>query len=596
MQWLSNLFERVSSFRWRDISGVNPSQPLWWSPPTAAGIEITEHTAVNLSTVSAALTVIAGTVASLPLPVYQRLATGGKRRAAEHPLYYLVHDEPNPESSALQFRESLLVHVLLHGNGYAEIVRDGAGRPIELWLLNPGQVTPFYNKRGDLRYEVISNGKPKTLWPEDIIHVAGLGFDGVRGYGVIARARESLALTAATERFGASFFGNSAKPSGVFTHPGKLKPDAIAKYRENIEKQHQGVDKVGNFIITTEGTTYTPFTIPPEEAQYLGTREFQISEVARWFSVHPYFLGDMSHSTFSNGEQAMLHFTMHTIRPLCVRIESEFNRKLVMPGERSEYFCEHLIDGLLRGDMITRYTAYAIGRNNGWMSANDILRKENENPIAGGDVYLQPLNMASAAPVPPQPSVTQPANPPNDTSTGLLQQQASLYSFPQRNAGFAENAGHQVRTNWDIDQVAPAALEAVQGTVRDAYGRMNRREATALRRAIKKPNLAEWADEFYPQHRSLLIESLAPSVRAYLAVTGSASTPEQVTEQLAERITRERRAWLTDALAANPEIGQGLETMFEKAASDLEVSTDDILMMLKHIAEHPESLPTSPTK
>ena len=339
LKWISNLAIEAAN-RFRTISGMQydpewvKNNPGWYNPPTAAGITVDEVTALNQSTVFAAVSVIAGTAASLPLPVYQRLESGGKRRSPEHPLYYAIHDEPNYDCSSLQFREALYAHVLTWGNGYAEIERDGAGRAIALWLLAPWQVEPTYNKRGDLKYEVTANGKKKTLWPEDIIHIAGLSFDGVKGYSVIKLARESLALNAATEKFGASFFGNAARPSGVFTHPNKLKPQAEEQFKKNIHDNYQGSANAGGALFLTEGVTYAPYTIPPEEAQFLGTRLFQISEVARWFKVHPYFLGDLSHSTFSNGEQAMIHFVIHTIRPFCIRAEQEFNRKLFLPSER----------------------------------------------------------------------------------------------------------------------------------------------------------------------------------------------------------------------------------------------------------------------
>ena len=559
--WLKNFFGVGDrNYRFRTTSGMHLNDG-WWNPPTAAGVDVDETTALNQSTIFAAVRVIAGTAASLSLPVLQRLATGGKRRAPEHPLYYVLHDEPNYETNSMQFREAIYAHSLTWGNGYAEIERLNNGRPAALWLLPPNSVNPVFNRRGELRYEVTANGKNKSLWPEDILHIAGLGFDGVKGYSVIKLARESIALTAAAERFGASFFGNNARPSGVFTHPGRFKPGAEDKLRQNINNLHQGPNNVGNMMIVSEGVGFTPFTIPPEEAQYLATREFQISEVARWFGIHPFFLGDLSHSTFSNGEQAMIHFVMHTIRPFCVRIEQELNKKLILPSERREFFAEHNIDSLLRGDATTRNAAYAIGRTNGWLSVNEIRDSEGWNPIEGGDIYLQPLNMASVAPaVPPQ-------SPPNPTNGNP----SLVPTIPQNQPQPAQLNARQ--------------LESVQGTVIDAYGRMNRREAAAIRRALKKGfwRTADY-DEFYSEHKKLLAESLAPSVRAYLAVTGSPSTPEDVTEQLAERITKEHRAWLTDAIAENPKIGESLERAFEIAASRLELSSGDVIAMLNDFA------------
>jgi hypothetical protein len=226
----------------------------------------------------------------------------------------------------------------------------------------------------------------------DVLHIAGPGFDGVTGYSVVKMARESIGLGMACEQFGAGLFGSGARPSGMLEHPGRLSDDARGRLRGDWERLHAGIDNAHRVAILEEGMKWTPTSIPPDDAQFLQTRKFQIEEVARWFNIPPSKLRDTGGVSYSSLEQENIAFLSETLRPWLIRLEQEFRRKLLLP-ESSELYCEHSVEGLLRTDLSARYAAYAVGRNWGWLSVNEIRALENLEPVAGGDVYLQPLNM-----------------------------------------------------------------------------------------------------------------------------------------------------------------------------------------------------------
>jgi HK97 family phage portal protein len=367
--------------------------------PSFSGVSVNEHTALNYAAVWAAVTLIAGDVGSLPLHFYKRLKDGGKERYTDHPLYYLLHDAPNPEMSSMIFRETLQAHLLTWGNAYAEIERDSAGRVRALWPLLPPQVTP-YREGQRLKYRVTGVNGPDVLFESnDILHVPGLSWDGVMGYSPIRQARESLGLLAASERFGSTFFGNGTTFGGVLQHPKTLGDKAAKNLRDSINGMHQGADKAHRFLIAEEGMTYTRLGIPPNEAQFLETRKFQITEIARWFNLPVHKLREMDNSSVrANIEQEALDYYQSTLRPWLVRWEQEINRKLVSAREYRIQFAEFLLDGVLRGDMQSRYNAYAVARQWGWLNVDEIRERENLNPLPNGEgtKYLSPMNMTPA--------------------------------------------------------------------------------------------------------------------------------------------------------------------------------------------------------
>lgn len=365
---------------------------------TTSGKPVNERTAMQTTAVYACVRILAEAVASLPLHVYEYQEDGGKQMVHDHPLYYLLHDEPNPEMTSFVFRETLMSHLLIWGNAYAQIIRDGSGRVLGLYPLLPNKMDVQRDDRGNLYYVYSRNSDENPtfkeygdirLKAEDVLHIPGLGFDGLIGYSPIAMAKNAVGMTLACEEYGASFFANGANPGGVLEHPGVLKDPS--KVRESWNSVYRGVNNAHKIAVLEEGMKYQQIGIPPEEAQFLETRKFQINEIARLYRIPPHMVGDLEKSSFSNIEQQSLEFVKYTLDPWVIRWEQSLQRALLLPGEKGKYFIKLNVDGLLRGDYQSRMNGYAVGRQNGWLSANDIREMENLNPIPdeeGGNLYL----------------------------------------------------------------------------------------------------------------------------------------------------------------------------------------------------------------
>lgn len=365
---------------------------------TTSGKPVNERTAMQTTAVYACVRILAEAVASLPLHVYEYQDDGGKKLVHDHPLYYLLHDEPNPEMTSFVFRETLMSHLLIWGNAYAQIIRDGAGRVLGLYPLLPDKMDVQRDDRGNIYYVYSRNSDENPMFKEygdirlkaeEVLHIPGLGFDGLIGYSPIAMAKNAVGMTLACEEYGASFFANGANPGGVLEHPGVLKDPS--KVRESWNSVYRGVNNAHKIAVLEEGMKYQQIGIPPEEAQFLETRKFQINEIARLYRIPPHMIGDLDKSSFSNIEQQSLEFVKYTLDPWVIRWEQSLQRSLLLPGEKGKYFIKLNVDGLLRGDYQSRMNGYAVGRQNGWFSANDIREMENMNPIPdeeGGSLYL----------------------------------------------------------------------------------------------------------------------------------------------------------------------------------------------------------------
>ena len=357
---------------------------------------------MQMTAVYACVRILSEAIAGLPLHLYRYNDEGGKEKALDHPLYLLLHDEPNPEMSSFVFRETLMTHLLLWGNAYAQIIRNGKGEVVALYPLMPNRMTVDRDDKGQLYYSYqMSNSDAPTmpggtvrLKPSDVLHVPGLGFDGLVGYSPIAMAKNAIGLAIATEEYGAKFFANGATPGGLLEYPGTVKdPDRV---RESWNRGFSGSQNAGKVAILEEGMKYTPISIAPEQAQFLETRKFQINEIARIFRVPPHMVGDLEKSSFSNIEQQSLEFVKYTLDPWVVRWEQSIQRTLLTADEKKRYFVKFNLEGLLRGDYQSRMNGYATARQNGWMSANDIRELENLDripPEEGGDLFLINGNM-----------------------------------------------------------------------------------------------------------------------------------------------------------------------------------------------------------
>ena len=369
---------------------------------STAGKYVNERSAMQMTAVYSCVRILAEAVAGLPLHLYRYTKDGGKEKAIDHPLYLLLHDEPNPEMSSFVFRETLMTHLLLWGNAYAQIIRNGKNEVIALYPLMPNKMSVDRDENGQLYYTYqrstdeahTMDGSSVILKAQDVLHIPGLGFDGLVGYSPIAMAKNAIGMAIACEEFGAKFFANGAAPSGVLEHPGTIKDPG--RVREAWQSQFGGSSNSGKVAVLEEGMKYTPISISPEQAQFLETRKFQINEIARIFRVPPHMVGDLEKSSFSNIEQQSLEFVKYTLDPWVIRWEQSLMRALLTQDEKKMYFAKFNLDGLLRGDYQSRMNGYAIGRQNGWMSANDIRELENLDRIPakeGGDLYLINGNM-----------------------------------------------------------------------------------------------------------------------------------------------------------------------------------------------------------
>ena len=391
-------------FRTRDAptNATSGSAYRFFMGGSTSGKRVNERSAMQMTAVYSCVRILSEAIASLPLHLYRYNEDGGKEKAIDHPLYFLLHDEPNPEMTSFVFRETLMTHLLLWGNAYAQIIRNGKGEIVALYPLMPDRMTVDRDENGQLYYEYQTSsddaptmkGSTVILRPPDVLHIPGLGFDGLVGYSPIAMAKNAIGMAIACEEFGAKFFANGANPSGVLEHPGTLKDPA--KVRDSWNAAFGGSSNAHKVAVLEEGLKYTPISISPNEAQFLETRKFQIDEIARIFRVPPHMVGDLEKSSFSNIEQQSLEFVKYTLDPWVSRWEQAMIRSLLSQTEKPIYFLKFNVDGLLRGDYQSRMNGYATARQNGWMSANDIRELENLDRIPaeeGGDLYLINGNM-----------------------------------------------------------------------------------------------------------------------------------------------------------------------------------------------------------
>ena len=361
-----------------------------------AGKRVTDRTALQHIAVYACVRVLSEAIAQLPLHVY-KYNDKGKERVPRHPLYFLLHDQPNPEMTSFIFRETLMSHLLIYGNAYAQIIRNGRGDVLGLYSLMPDKMKVDRDEKNRLIYiysrydEANPNLKEQgdiVLYADEVLHIPGLGFDGLVGYSPIALAKNAIGISIACEDYGAPFFGNNANPSGVLEHPGVIKnPD---KLRDAWHRAYGGRN-AHKVAVLEEGVKFTPISIPNNEAQFLETRKFQIEEIARMYRVPLHMIGDLDHATFSNVEHLSLDFVKYSLDPWIVRWEQGLQKALLSDSEKGQYFIKFNVDGLLRGDYASRMQGYSIGIQNGFLCPNDVRELEDMNLIPeekGGFTYM----------------------------------------------------------------------------------------------------------------------------------------------------------------------------------------------------------------
>lgn len=358
---------------------------------TEAGIDVNHHNALKLSAVWACVNVLSQDVAKLPLQVYRRLERG-KEPARDHPVYRVLHDRGNRQMSAYNLRRTLQAHVVTWGNAYAEIERNRADDVIGLWPLMPDRTKAH---RIDGRKVIVTrvNNEDIALSADRVLHVPGLGFDGLRGYSVINMARRTIGGAVAADKFGAKFFGSGARPGGVIMAERQLSDAARRRLRDAWERKHKGLSNAQRVAVLDEGMQYQDIGVPPEDAQFLETRQWGVEDVARFFRVPPHKVQHLLRSTYSNIESQAREYVQDTLQAWLVNWEQELNQALFNDGERNQYFAEHNVEGLLRGNSEARSQFYQQAINNGWMTPNEVRERENLNPAHGGDQLFVPLNL-----------------------------------------------------------------------------------------------------------------------------------------------------------------------------------------------------------
>jgi len=502
----------------------------------ASGVTVTTEGALKLSAVYACVRILANTVASLPLHVYERQGRG-KLRADEFYLYDVLHNRPNPVMTSYRFRQVVMAHVALWGNGYAEIEWSQGGRVLALWPLSPAGMEKIEVVGDRLVYHYrLPDGKLERIPGDNILHIRALGTDGLLGLSPIALARQTVGLGLAAEEFGARFFGNGANVGGVLQHPGVLSEEAYKRLKASTHEEYGGLSNAMRMMILEEGLTYQRVGIPPEDAQFLQTRQFQVTDVARWYGIQPHLIADLERSTNNNIEHQGIEFVVHTIRPWLVNWEQEIAASLFTEVERRRFFAEFSAEGLLRGDAAARSQLYTSLFNVGAMSPNDIREKENMNPVDGGDEYFVQLNMV----------------PVNMAAEGLPVAEPVAADEPEpaqeeaRSMEALEQRARNVAVGRQRLQRAHARIFA------DAMGRVLRREANdvgnAARRLLGQRGLADfdiWLREFYAEHMDWTMNQLRPVVTAYMELVARDAMREVGAETVdEERVQRFIQSWL----------------------------------------------------
>lgn len=390
---ISNMIFTSSDERW----------PVWLTGgKTDSGVAINAESAKTIATVWQAVNVISRDVAQLPIDVYSRDANGDKSREATHPAQWLLRTRPNRFMTAFHFKQTLMGHVLLWGNAYAYIERDRNGNPIALWPLSPDQTTPEVTEAGQLQYKTrIGRMNPveRTFTASEVLHIRGLGFDGIRGYSVVTMARESFGLTKAAEKHGARYFGNFATPQGLLKIPGhRPTTETIEQVRNDWKKVTSG-ERAHDVAILHGGWEFSAIGMSNKDSQFLEARKFQKNEVASWFMLPPHKVGDLERATFTNIEEQNRDYLNTSLMAWLCIWQEEADLKLLTREEQEgrSHFFEFNTAALLRGDVDSRFSAYGKAINDGWLNRNEVRQMENLNRVDGLDEYLVPLNMRDSS-------------------------------------------------------------------------------------------------------------------------------------------------------------------------------------------------------
>jgi HK97 family phage portal protein len=511
-----------------------------------AGVPVKEETALRYTAVLACTRVLFEDVAGLPLIMYRRLTPRGKERAPDYPLYDLLHNQPNPELDSFQWRACLQMHAGLWGSCYAEIERAD-GWPVALWPIPPRRISIRRdNGSGQLFYRVEpATGGSVDLPYRQVFRVPWVLMDGVTALSPVGLMREAIGLGLATEEYGERFFANDARPGIVLFHPKELSKEAHNRIIGTFEDRHQGLSHAQRVSLLEEGMTIKEVGIPPEDAQFLETRQFQVTEIARGYRMPPHKIGELSHATFTNIEHQGIEYVTDTLRPWLVRWEQAILTQLIPPEHRKAFFAEFLVDGLLRGDTVSRFQAYSVAWGK-WLNTDDIRELENMNPVEGGDVFYVPLNMQPAGSPPPPPAGRH-----EERSIAGRRRLAGAY-----HRMFVLAAERIVRREKvDVLKLAEAQLRNGNGT-----------------------SFAEGLDEFFARHEAFIRREMGPVLLSYAeAVHAEASGDVRADEGLPPELEAFMAAYI--AAFINRWIGSSRGQILSLTGAALAKASDPVAVL-----------------
>lgn len=479
----------------------------------ASGESVNERTALGLSAYLACIKNISEDIGKLPLGIHKKLNPRGCEYQDNHPVTRLLHDQPNPEMTAMVFRETITQHALGWHGGFAEIVRDGGGVPRELWPLDPCNVerkrdfgvgSPLYYLVYGQRFEA-----------NDIFDIHGLSYNGLTGYVLSRLAKDPLGNALAAQKFVGSFFGNGTVTTGVLQVPMAMSETAFKHLRESFHERHSGGKNQHKPIILEEGTTWNAQTTSAKDSQMQESIWDGIEQVCRLFRMPPHKIQHLLRATFSNIEMQALEYVVDALLGWAVRWEQEIWRKLLLPQERKNLFAKHNFNMLLRGDMAGRSAFYREMSNVGALCINDIRDKEDMNPIEGGDTHfvnaaMVPLEMASKGEhLAAKQAQSSPDTPPQDPETPAEPDKVPPPDAPSDAAEMWQSEREHKREL--LGRIAAAHTKAIEKELAATL----RIEHDKVTRAAKRPGFQDWAGEFYGQtHREQLKTRLSAPILA----------------------------------------------------------------------------------
>lgn len=546
MSLIARLFDRRSI----ENPAVSLDDPAAWdllgAEKTSTGVRVSRRTTLGYSPFWRGVNLISRDVAKLPLFVYKRIGDG-KERDTVHPAYSLLRYKPNSEMTSFIFRQVLQSHALVEGNGYAYIDRDGAGNPMELIPLDPTATYPI-RENGRLWYVTQVGQKLRKLDPSNVLHIKGLGYDGLVGYSIIHMARESIGLGVALRDFGSRFFRANARPGVVLEHPAKISNEAAKRIRDSWNDMHAGIDNAHKTAILEEGMKLAVMSINARDSQLLESRQFEIREIANWFGVPPHKLGDTTRTAFASLEQENQSYLDDALDPWLVVWEEECREKLLTEREKESdsHVVEFLRQALVRANLKDRGAFYNTALQGGWMNRDEIRARESMNPLPNGEgkKFYTPLNVTTSGENPPD---DPPADPESEPEVPP----------PEARKRSAIDAAHR-------------------RVIRDAAARMVTRLATHARKAAKSPDrFDDWLDGMENEHLAVVRGAIEPVVTAYHAAIGAETCgSDEVTARLFDCI----RSALDTVMSSTPP--KNFHAAVDARMNELESTLPDALAEL----------------